>query len=448
MSDNGLALAEWALDEAKKKGASAAEVLFISAESMQTGVRFGEVEKLKSSRERRLGLRAFCGQSSATSSTAEIERDSLLDFIAHTVELARLTAPDPWSGLPDPALQARSYPDLHLNSPDGIIDASTALDLARRAEKAALGFDPRIKNSEGAEFDSGLYRVVFANSQGFAGEYSGTSYSLSAVPVAQDDSGMQIGYWYTSNRMFDKLDDPDSIGTTAAKRALRRLGARKIKTTRAPVVFDPQMAASLVSSLAGAASGTSLYKGASYLIGQLGKSVASQNVTIIDDGTIPGGLGSKPFDGEGLPTHRNAIVEKGELKTYLLDTYSARKLKMKPTGNASRSVGAPPGVGATNLYLEPGRYTPEQIIKSVKKGLYVTELIGFGVNMVTGDYSRGAGGLWIEDGELTHPVQEITIAGNLKEVFASIEMVGNDLVWRASVVSPTIKISEMTIAGE
>jgi len=448
MSDNGLALAEWALDEAKKKGASAAEVLFISAESMQTGVRFGEVEKLKSSRERRLGLRAFCGQSSATSSTAEIERDSLLDFIAHTVELARLTAPDPWSGLPDPALQARSYPDLHLNSPDGIIDASTALDLARRAEKAALGFDPRIKNSEGAEFDSGVYRVVFANSQGFAGEYSGTSYSLSAVPVAQDDSGMQIGYWYTSNRMFDKLDDPDSIGTTAAKRALRRLGARKIKTTRAPVVFDPQMAASLVSSLAGAASGTSLYKGASYLIGQLGKSVASQNVTIIDDGTIPGGLGSKPFDGEGLPTHRNAIVEKGELKTYLLDTYSARKLKMKPTGNASRSVGAPPGVGATNLYLEPGRYTPEQIIKSVKKGLYVTELIGFGVNMVTGDYSRGAGGLWIEDGELTHPVQEITIAGNLKEVFASIEMVGNDLVWRASVVSPTIKISEMTIAGE
>ncbi|HYA34040.1 MAG TPA: TldD/PmbA family protein [Candidatus Binataceae bacterium] len=448
MSDNGLALAQWALDEAKKKGASAAEVLFISAESMQTGVRFGEVEKLKSSRERRVGLRAFCGQSSATSSTAEIDRDSLADFIAHTVELARLTAPDPWSGLPDPALQATSYPDLHLNAPDGIIDTSTALDLARRAEKAALGFDPRIKNSEGAEFDSGVYRVVFANSQGFAGEYSGTSYSLSAVPVAQDDSGMQIGYWYTSNRMFDKLDDPDSIGTTAAKRALRRLGARKIKTTRAPIVFDPQMAAGLVSSLAGAASGTSLYKGASYLIGQLGKSVASENVTIIDDGTIPGGLGSKPFDGEGLPTHRNRIVEKGELKTYLLDAYSARKLKLKPTGNASRSVGAPPGVGATNLYLEPGRYTPEQIIKSVKKGLYVTELIGFGVNMVTGDYSRGAGGLWIEDGELTHPVQEITIAGNLKEMFASIEMVGNDLVWRASVVSPTIKISEMTIAGE
>jgi len=449
MAEMDLKLAEWALDEAKAKGATAAEVLLVSGESLSAGVRLGEVEKLKSSRERRLGLRIFSGQSSATSSTAEIEQDSLRDFIKHTVELASLTAPDPWSGLPDPQLHAKSFPDLELTDRDhGIIDATKALELARTAENAALKADPRIKNSEGAEFESGTYRIVFANSQGFSGEYAGTSYHLGIAPIAQDESGMQVGYWYTSSRKYDALDDAASVGKIASERALRRLGARKIKTMRAPIVFDPQMAAGLLHSLASAASGPSLYKGASYLVGKLGEQVASTNATIVDDGRRPGGLGSKPFDGEGLATNRKNLVDKGVLKTYLLDSYSARKLKLSPTGNSSRSVGAPPGVGTTNLYLEPGNYTPEQIIGSVKQGLYVTEMIGFGINMVTGDYSRGAGGIWIENGELTYPVQEITIAGNLKEMFGAIEMIGNDLVWRSSTACPTIKIAEMTIAGE
>ncbi|HXN86430.1 MAG TPA: TldD/PmbA family protein [Candidatus Binataceae bacterium] len=448
MAELDLNLAEWALSEAKKNGATAAEVLLVSGESLSAGVRLGEVEKLKSSRERRLGLRIFSGQSSATSSTAEIEKDSLRDFIKSTVDLARLTAPDPWSGLPESTLHPKSFPDLELADNDhGIIEAVKALELARVAENAALKHDPRIKNSEGAEFDSGTYRVMFANSQGFSGEYCGTSYSLGIAPIAQDETGMQVGYWHTSSRNYDALDDAESVGTTAAKRALRRLGARKVKTTRVPVVFDPQMAAGLIHSIAGAASGPSLYKGASYLIGKLGQNVASPNVTIVDDGRMPGGLGSKPFDGEGLATNRKNLVEKGELKTYLLDSYSARKLKLAPTGNASRSVGAPPGVSTTNFYLVPGSYTPQQIIGSVKDGLYITELIGFGVNMVTGDYSRGAGGIWIENGELAYPVQEITIAGNLKDMFGAIEMIGNDLEWRSSTVSPTIKISEMTIAG-
>ena len=448
MAELDLKLAEWALGEAKKKGATAAEVLLIGAESLAAGVRMGEVEKLKSSRERRLGLRIFTGQSSATSSTAEFEEDSLRDFIGHTVELARLTAPDPASGLPDASLHPKSFPDLELSDPDHrIIEASKALELARAAENAATRSDPRIKNSDGAEFDSGTYHVIFANSQGFAGEYSGTSFSLAAAPIAQDDSGMQVGYWYTASRMYQALDDAEEVGKIAAKRALRRLGARKIKTTRAPVIFEPDMAAGLIRTLAGAASGPSLYKGASYLIGKLGKQVASPNVTIIDDGRMPSGLGSKPFDGEGLATNRKNLVDKGELKTYLLDAYSARKLNLQPTGNASRSVGQPPGVGTTNLYLVPGNYDRDKIIKSVKQGLYLTELIGFGINMVTGDYSRGAGGIWIENGELTYPVQEITIAGNLNEMFASIEMIGNDLVWRSSTACPTIKIAEMTIAG-
>jgi len=448
MAEMDLKLAEWALEVAKKAGATAIEVLLVNGESLSAGVRLGEVEKLKSSRERRLGLRVFSGQSSATSSTAEIEQDSLKDFIKSTVELAKLTAPDPWSGLPEATLHPKTFPDLDLeDNSNRIIEASRALELARAAEKAALGADPRIKNSEGAEFDSGTYRVIFANSQGFAGEYSGTNYHLGIAPIAQDDSGMQVGYWYTSNRKFDRLDNPEQVGTTAAKRALRRLGSRKIKTTRVPIVFDAQMAAGLVHTMASAASGPSLYKGASFLVDKLNQNVASPNITLIDDARMPGGLGSKPFDGEGLATNRKNLVEKGELKTYLLDSYSARKLKLAPTGNASRSVGAPPGVSTTNFYLVPGNYSPEDIIKSVKQGLYLTETIGFGVNMVTGDYSRGAGGIWIENGELTYPVQEVTIAGNLKEMFNAIEMIGNDLVWRSSTASPTIKISEMTIAG-
>jgi len=444
------ALAAWTLDQARTLGASAAEVLLVSAESLAAGVRMGEVEKLKSSRERRLGLRVFTGQSSATAATAELERDSLRAFIANTVEMARLTAADPWSGLPDAALHPRDLPELELSDPrHGIVRADEALRLARLAERAALGADPRIKNSEGAEFSSGLYQIMFANSQGFSGEYAGTSFSLGAAPIAQSDDGsMQQGYWSTTGRHFDRLEDPEAVGKTAAERALRRLGARKIKTTRAPVVFDPDMAASLVRSVAGAASGPSLYRGASFLAGRLNTPIAAANVTLRDDGRMRAGLGSKPFDGEGLATNQKNLVENGVLMTYLLDSYSARKLKLAPTGNASRGVGDAPGVSPTNLCLQPGPYTPAQIIGSVKQGLYVTELIGFGVNGVTGDYSRGAGGLWIENGELAYPVQEITIAGNLKEMFLAIEMIGNDLRWRSSVAAPTIKIAELMIAGE
>jgi PmbA protein len=449
MAQVDAALAQWALDVAKRHGATAAEVLCVSAESLAAGVRLGEVEKLKSSRERRLGIRVFVGQSSANASTAELEREGLEDFVAHTVGLARLTAADPNAGLPDPSLHPSSFPNLDLADDDqGIVDADTALAIAHRAEKAALSADPRIKNSEGAEFDSGRYHIMFANSNGFAGQYEGTSFNLGVAPIAQSDDGaMQNGYWYTANRHFAKLDEAEEVGAIAAKRALRRLGSRKIKTMRVPVVFDPDMAAGLLRSLAGAASGPSLYKGASFLLGKLNEQIASSIVTIHDEGTMVGAMGSKPFDGDGLATNRKSLVERGVLKTYLLDSYSARKLKMQATGNATRSVGDSPSVSSTNLYLEPGTHTPQEIIKTIKQGLYITELIGFGVNGVTGDYSRGAGGMWIENGELTYPVQEITIAGNLKEMFKSIEMIGNDLHWRSSVVSPTLKISEMTIAG-
>jgi len=445
----GVDLAQWGLEQARAAGADAAEVLIASGESLSAGVRMGEVEKLKSSRERRLGVRVFVGKSSATASTAEFERKALGEFVADTVRLARLTAPDQWSGLPDPALHPRMVPELELSDPtSGIIEAGRALEIARTAERAALGADSRIKNSDGAEFDSGNYRVVFANSQGFAGEYAGTTYSLAVAPIAAENGAMQTGHWYTQNRRFDGLEEAASVGLTSAKRALRKLGARKIKTTRAPIVFDPDMAAGLLRALAGAVSGPSLYRGASFLVGRLGTEIASAGVTIIDDGTMRGGLGSKPFDGEGLPITRKSVVERGVLSTYLLDSYSARRLGLASTGNAARSVGDAPSVSPTNLYLQPGAYSPEEIIRHVKHGLYVTELIGFGINSVTGDYSRGASGMWIENGELAYPVEEITIAGNLKDMFMSIEMIGNDLAWRSATVAPTLKISEMMIAGE
>jgi len=347
----GVDLAQWSLEQARAAGADAAEVLIVSGETLSAGVRMGEVEKLKSSRERRLGVRVFVGKSSATASTAEFERKALGEFVADTVRLARLTAPDQWSGLPDPALHPSVLPELELSDPSsGIIDADRALEIARTAERAALGADSRIKNSEGAEFDSGYYRVVFANNQGFAGEYAGTSYGLAVAPIAEENGAMQPGHWYTQNRRFDGLEDAASVGLTSARRALRKLGARKIKTMRAPIVFDPDMAAGLLRALAGAASGPSLYRGASFLVGRLGTEVANAGVTIIDDGTMRGGLGSKPFDGEVLPITRKNLVERGALGsarnfecTVSLDDPACRigKLEFGQQPRMKRRIGQP-----------------------------------------------------------------------------------------------------------
>jgi PmbA protein len=288
-----------------------------------------------------------------------------------------------------------------------------------------------------------------ANSHGFIGSYNGSSFSLSVSPIASDarTGSMQRGVWYEVQRKFARLASAESIGREAARRAVRRLGARRVATKRVPVVFDQETAGSLLANLCSAVSGYGLYKRASFLLDQLGRTIASDLITVYDDGRMVGGLGSRPFDGEGVATRKNTIVERGVLTSYLLDTYSGKKMGLPSTGNASRSVGESPSVGPTNFYLVPDTKTPEQIIGSVKEGLYLTELIGFGINMVTGDYSRGASGFWIENGELAFPVEEITIAGNLKQMLKDIEMVGNDLVFRGRVASPTIKIAEMMVAG-
>ena len=437
------------LHQAKSKGASQGDVVMVESDSFFVTVRLGEIEKISQAQEKRLGLRLFFGSSSATASTSDISKGSVERLIDDTCAMARSTAQDKYSGLPAPEELARTFPDLDLFDDSGrSLSVEERTRLALDAEKTALGFDSRIVNSEGAEFSNQMGRVIYANSHDFSGEYQGSNYSLSVAPVAALDGSMQRDYWYSSQRKFSRIESPESVGKKAAARALRRLGARKIKTREVPVVFEPEIAATLLRHLSAALSGYSLYKGASFLVGSLGAKIASELVSVVDDGTIPAALGSKPFDGEGIPINRRTIVEKGVLKSYLLDTYSGRKLGYPSTGNAARSVGEPPGVSPTNFYLSPGPYTPEKIIASVEEGFYVTELIGFGVNLVTGDYSRGAAGLWIDKGELAYPVEEVTIAGSLKEMMMNIEMVGNDLEMRNRISAPTIKISRMTVAGD
>jgi PmbA protein len=440
-------LARDLLARVRRQGATEADLLVVETDSSTTQVRLRDIESLKSAQERRLHLRVLFGQSSAATSTSDFSVRALDRLVDETCTLARATAPDDYLGLPNPESMVGSIPDLGLFDEGAqALDVEEKIALVQRAEAAALDYDPRITNSEGAGLDTHFSQIVYANTHGFVGDYRASSFTLTVSPIADAGGAMQRDSWYAVSRQFKQLEAPEVIGTTAAKRALRRLGARKIPTQEAPIVFDPEMAASLLRTLAGAVSGTSIYRGSSFLLNRLKQQVAAETVTVIDDGTIPGALGSRPFDGEGMPTQRTVVIEHGALQSYLLDTYCARRLGMTSTGNAARDATGI-SVGASNFYLVPGTYTPAEIIASVKSGLYLTELIGFGVNLVTGDYSRGAVGLWIENGELTYPVEEITIAGNLNEMLRHIDMVGNDLILRGRTAAPTLKIARMTIAG-
>jgi PmbA protein len=441
-------LAHELLKKAKTKGATEGDVMLVESDAFSVRVRMGEIDKLENAREHQLGLRLFFGKRSAVTSTSDLSRDSLDRLLEDTCVLAQSTARDAASGLPDPGECVNQIPDLDLWD-DYAKDLSMdeKIELAKRAEKAALDFDSRITNSEGGSFDHYTARIFYSNSHGFSGQYRASGFSVSVVPVASQNGSMQRDYWYSHRRKFKELEAAEKVGQVAAMRTLRRLGARKVKTQTAPVVFDPMMGGRLLSYLASSLSGHLIYKGGSFQTGNIGKQVAASQVTLWDDGVLPGGLGSKPFDGEGIPTRRASVIEGGRLNSYLLDTYSARKLGMASTGNAARSVGDSPGVSPHNFYLAAGAASPEDIIGSVKSGLYVTELIGFGVNLATGDFSQGAAGLWIENGRLAFPVEEVTIAGNLKQMFLDIELVGNDLRLDRKIASPTLKISRMTIAG-
>jgi PmbA protein len=435
------------LGRARARGATEADGFLIEEQHFSASVRLGQVDTVKHSREQRLSLRVFAGKASAAASTSDLSRASLERVVDEATALARVTAADPHAGLPDPGDLITTLPDLELEErAEADLAPEAKIELARRTERAALETDPRIANSEGAEYWDRRARYVYATSHGFARGYATSAYGLSVSPVASAGGEMQRDSWYSAARHRGALEAPEAIGRTAARRALRRLGGRKVKTVEVPVIFDPDTAASLVRSIAGAASGPGLYRRASFLLDRLGRRIAAPWVTIVDDGLIPRALGSRPFDGEGLATRRTVVVGEGVLQSYLLDSYSARKLGLRSSHHASRD-GTGVGVSTTNLILQPGTASPEALIRSVKNGFYVTELIGFGVNGVTGDYSRGAVGQWIDGGELAYPVEEVTVAGNLLAMFAAIEGVGNDLVLRDRTVSPTLLVGRMVVAG-
>jgi PmbA protein len=435
------------IEQARRRGATAADAFVVEDQSFSAQVRLGQVDTVKHAREQHLSLRVFVGRSVAAASTSDLSRDSLARLAEEAVSLARITSPDEMAGLPEASELARSVPPLDLDDPAGHdLAPEDKIELARRAEAAALGADPRITNSEGGDFSDRRARYAYATSHGFSGAYGTSSFSISASPVATQGGAMQRDSWYHVTRKRSRLDPPEEIGRIAARRALRRLGGRRVKTTEVPVIFDPETAATLVRHIAGAAAGPALYRRASFLVGKLGETIAAPSVTIVDDGTIPGALGSRPFDGEGLPIRKTVVVERGVLRSYLLDTYSGRKLGLPSTHHGARD-GSGVSVSTTNLYLAAGDTDPADLIAGIRNGLYVTELIGFGVNGVTGDYSRGAVGLWIDNGELAYPVEEITVAGNLLEMWKNVEGVGNDLVFRDRTAAPTLLIGRMVVAG-
>jgi PmbA protein len=431
------------------RGASDAECTLSEGEEFSAGVRMRSLETLKDAGSRGAGLRILLGKHVGSSYTSDLSSEGVRKLVDSALEIAAISTEDPYAGLPDPSELGSLPGDLKLYSDDiGRIDTSQRIDHALQAEDAALSADPRITNSEGASFDAYAGERVFANSRGFLGSYRVSSCSLSTTPVAREGESMERDYWYSHARCYAKLENPVAIGRKAAQRALRRLGSRKVQTQKVPVVFDQLTARSLISNIFEAVDGDSVYRKASFLAEKLGERIASENVTIIDDSTIAGLFGTSPFDDEGVPTRRTVVIDRGILSSYLLNTYTARKLGLRTTGNAARGLTGNASVGHGNLYLETGERSPEEIIRGIGKGLYATELIGSGVNTVTGDYSRGAAGQWIENGEFAYPVSEITIASTLQQMLLDMASIGSDLEFRGSVASPTLMIGEMTVSGQ
>jgi PmbA protein len=445
---NPLEVTQEVVQLALRAGATDAECTIAEGEEFSAAIRLGDIEKLQEAASRSAGLRVLVGQRSGSAYTSDLTPEGIRRMVQSAVDNAEVTGEDPFAGLPEREDLGQHSTDLRLfDESIRSMAAPAKIEQARRAEAAFLGYDPRIDKSEGASFDSGISGRYFANSRGFAGGYQSSQCSLSAVPVASENGAMERDYWYTSARDPRKLDTPENVGIIAAKRTLRRLGARKVPTQKAAIVFEPRIARQLLSHIGEAVDGDSIYRDSSFLAGKLGEKVAHENVTIIDDGTIPGLWGTAPFDAEGVPTRRTVIIEQGILKNYLLNTYTAKKLGLKTTGNAGRGLSGAAYVQNGNFFLEAGSLSPEEVIRKAGTGLYVTELMGNGVNIVNGDYSCGAQGLWMENGELAYSVSEVTIASTLMEMLNSIDAIGSDLEFQSTMAAPTLLIGEMMISG-
>ena len=445
-------LAMRVVEEARRQGAQEAECVIQHGCEFSATVRMGEIEALKEADSRNLGVRVFLGRRAASAYSNDLGWPALEATVSAALAMARAASEDPHAGLPEQEEQG----DLNTALKDGLriyfpgtaqLEPEAGIELARACERAALETDDRIRNSEGASFEAGESHRILANSRNFLGDWSQSVCSLSAAPIAEQDGCMQRDFWYTLSHQRAGLEPAEMVGRTAAQRALRRLGARKPATARVPVLFDPLTARSLLEHIFQAAQGDAIYRGASFLAGKLGEKIAAPEITLVDDARLPCGYGSRPFDAEGVASRRTIVIENGILRRYLHNCYSARKLGQTTTGNAARGLAGTPGIAPSNLFLLPGKRTPAAMLADVRQGLLVTELIGFGYNPVTGDYSRGACGLWIENGELAYPVEEITIAGNLKDMLQQIVEIGSDLEFRGAIASPTLRVEGMTVAG-
>jgi PmbA protein len=446
-------IAQQAVELAKKAGADHAEVIVRDGSELTAKVRLGEPELVQEAGSRALGLRVLRGGRRAVTYTSDLRREALEALCAESVTLADLAEVDELALPPDPALLATRVPELDLYDPRvAEVDAAWALRQAIAGEAAARKHDARVTNSEGATWSRVLGASAFATSGGFIGGYRGSSASLVVEPLCDDNTDAtnpkkRNGYWWTASRFLHELEAAEAIGIEAARRTLATIGSRKVETQECAIVFDPEVSRSIVGTIFSIANGSAFWRKSSYLVGREGELVASPLVTIIDDPLILRAPGSRPFDGDGLPTRKNPVIERGVLCPVLCDVYSARKLGRASSGAAGRGVGGNPGPTTSNLIMQAGTMSRQELLRSTKQGLYVTSLMGFGFNAVTGDFSKGAQGFWIENGELTFPVSEITIAANFDEILKGIDAVADDLELRSATAAPTFRVSHMTLAG-
>jgi PmbA protein len=450
--DELLDLAGQVVDKAKKLGADVAEATAREGAHLTTKVRMREPELVEEAGSRAIGLRVMLGKQVAVTYTSDLSAGGIDRMVEDAVDLAKLSQPDEFAGPPDPSLLSTpdQHPDLNLFDAEmSTLDGAESVRRAMAGEAAAFDHDDRITNSEGATFSRMDGGSAIVTSGGFRGSMQGTYASLSVRPVAKDGDGKnRTGSYWGARRHLSELKSEAAIGKEAAVRTLRKLGARKVETQEVAVVFDPDAARSILGLLAGCINGAGIWRKSSYLADRLETQVASELMSVVDDPLIPKAPGSRPFDGEGLLSRRNTIVEKGVLKSYLIDSYCGRKLKMESTASASRGSSGGVGPSTSNFVMQAGEMSPEDLLKSTPKGLYVTEMMGFGFNGVTGDFSRGASGFWIENGELAFPVSEVTISLNLDDMLKGIDAVANDLDLRTATACPTFRISSMTLAGK
>ena len=444
MTDDLLDLAYDVIARAKKLGADSCDALAIDAQGTDIEMREGAIEKLERTETRGLGLRVFIGQSSAMISGSVLTSESLGRLAETAVAMARATPPDPYAGIAAREFLATDLPDLDLVS-SYLPDSDKLKSLALDVESAALSVKG-VTKSGGASASASQGKIALVTSAGFGQVYQRTGTSLSVSAIAGEGTGMERDYDYSSSSHFDDLKTPQEVGKSAGERAVKRLHARKIASQSVPVIYDRRVASSLLGHLSSAINGAAIARGTSFLKDRMGQQILSKGLSVVDDPLRLRGLASRPFDGEGLSCSKRALVVDGVLMGWVLDLHSSRQLGLAPTGNGSRGLGGPPSPSTSNLHLEAGHLTPEQMIGSIQQGLYITELIGSSVNMVTGDYSRGASGFWIEQGQLAFPVSEITIAGNLRDMFMTIEP-ANDLIFKSSTNAPSCRVDGLTIAG-